>query len=133
MGRRKGFIPDQDARNKAMINNPTRREVITPLGRFESLKAAGREHGICSSLVKYYTDIGQKQRDGEIEINGKFNVTDYTGWVCLSTSKERKTQKVITPLGVFDSIKLAADAHNITSAAVIHKINTERLTEWQRL
>ena len=133
MARIKGTAPDQATRDKAMEANPTKRTIDTPQGTYPSICAAGRAYDLAPSIIKYYCNMGEKQRQGLAEVMGKHNIPDYRTWFIRGPERAQNRTRVQTPLGVFETMTLAAQAHGITPGAVCHRIGRKNPGEWRRL
>jgi hypothetical protein len=116
-------------RQKTSRNNPHSTAVTTPLGTFNSFKAAGRAHGEDPSCIIHRCLRGKLQREtGEgLKTKAGNDYADYRGYfgvcstVCLTPGR-----KIRTPLGVFSSLTEAAKAEGITLSGVYQKIGRKK-------
>lgn len=95
------------------------RAVITPLGEFDSVSLAGKAHGIGDDALR--KRIFNHACPEYKYVNPEPQDEDKMFFKELTRGFDRTSVKVKTPLGIFNSIKLAAEAHKITIAALSHK------------
>ncbi len=105
--------------HSAKTAKKNQRAVTTPLGEFESVSLAGKAHGISDDALRRrifnlacpeYNYVNPEPQDKE-----KMFFKE------LTRGFGKTSVKVKTPLGIFNSIKLAAEAHNISIGALSHK------------
>lgn len=122
--RKKGSAPPARSRASAMMNNPWRKEIITPTGTYPSLKEAARQLGISIELINYRCAAGVRQRAAAAAGKPRPGYIDFTGWEKRNTADRERGYKraVITPDGKFDSVKAAAEHYEITPASILNRI-----------
>lgn len=114
----------------AKTASKNQRAVITPLGEFTSVSLAGKAHGISDDALRrrLYNLACPEYRyaipEPQDEAKNYFKE--------LTRGFDKTSVKVQTPLGIFNSIKSAAAAHNITIAALQHKFYKNK-TEYFRI
>ena len=125
-GRQKGYVVSEESKQRARLSNPDRKIVTTPLGTFYGYHDAAVAHGVTKSMVKYMCQRGAQQREGKLLIHARTGepLTDYTGYVSERTPHQKR--RVRTPLGDFEYVARAAEAHGVTSASIIHAIKGGR-------
>jgi hypothetical protein len=103
----------------------TYRSVITPKGEFLSIAEASKAHGISKGKILrliYNIDINGYKFSNDIESD----VKKY-----FSNDDNRVSRKVITPKGVFTTLKLAAKSFGISVAALKIKLYDININEFK--
>lgn len=122
--RQKGTTPPPRSRHSAMMNNPWRKEIVTPTATFPSVKEAARQLGISLELVNYRCEAGERQRAAVAAGEPRPGYVDFTGWEKRGIAGRERGYKraVITPAGRFESVTAAAQHYNITPASILNRI-----------
>lgn len=122
--RKPGTTPPRRSKVSAMMNNPWRKEIITPTQTFPSVKEASRQLGISIELINYRCAAGARQRAALAEGKDRPGYIDFTGWEKRATAdRERGYRRPVnTPAGRFESITAAADHYQVTAASILNRI-----------
>lgn len=122
--RKKGSAPPARSRTSAMMNNPWRKEVITPTATYPSVKEAARQLNISIELINYRCAAGDRQRAALAAGKTRPGYIDFTGWEKrnIATRERGYKRAVITPDGRFESVKAAAEHYEITPASILNRI-----------
>lgn len=122
--RQKGTAPPPRSRHSAMMNNPWRKEIITPTATFPSVKEAARQLGISLELINYRCAAGERQRAALAAGKPRPGYIDFTGWEKRNVATRERGYKraVITPAGRFESVTAAAAHYQLTPASILNRI-----------
>lgn len=112
----------REIRKKISDSNPNKKWVKTPYGTFKSIGEACRELKEFSRMIHYYCEKGKLQR--ELGLGKITSTQDYREWE-MQENDHKLQRHVETPLGVFLTVAAAARTHNVTSAAICHRIKKE--------
>jgi hypothetical protein len=118
-----GFIDIGDTRKiiaASGSNHGMARRIKTPLGYFGYVGAAAKAHGISNK------QIARRCKENPDE----FYYLDPPKQVNSSRNQCNNSKKVCTPLGTFESIMEAANAHSVSRSTMRYKLKSENMPDF---
>ena len=108
-------------------------KTVTPLGKFDSLREAGRAHDMTAMAItkklnnKNMPDYYREFEDGTVDLGSEDRR--------IHSGDRKKTlgMLVLTPKGIFNSAKIAAPILGISEATMMRRLKDENITEFTRI
>ena len=106
---------------------------VTPLGKFKSLRKAADAHGVTAMAIKKRIDNKAHSDYYKLFADGTIDAGTVERRAYKAKAMPANTARIKTPKGLFDTAMGAAEAHNVTEAKMIARLNNNRMKNYVRL